>query len=113
MAQQLTVVVTGATGNQGGAVALGLLARGHKVRAVTRDPSSSQAKALSKAGAMLVTASPEDTAAITKALDGATSLFAMTTPRGGLDGEIRQGVAAADAARLAGVHLVFSSVGSA
>jgi len=39
MAQKLTVVVTGTTGNQGGAVARGLLDRGHKVRAVTRDPS--------------------------------------------------------------------------
>jgi len=39
MAQKLTVVVTGTTGNQGGAVARGLLDRVHKVRAVTRDPS--------------------------------------------------------------------------
>jgi nucleoside-diphosphate-sugar epimerase len=36
MAQELTVVVTGSTGKQGGAVARGLLDRGHKVRAVTR-----------------------------------------------------------------------------
>jgi len=35
MAQELTVVVTGSTG-KGGAVARGLLERGHKVRAVTR-----------------------------------------------------------------------------
>jgi NADPH:quinone reductase-like Zn-dependent oxidoreductase len=62
---------------QGGAVARGLLERGHKVRAVTRDPDSSQAKALANAGATLVAASLEDTAAITKALEGATSLFAM------------------------------------
>src|SRR6266849_3005562 len=44
MAQKLTVVVTGSTGKQGGAVARGLLEPGHKVRAVTRDPKSSQAK---------------------------------------------------------------------
>jgi uncharacterized protein YbjT (DUF2867 family) len=114
MAQKLTVVVTGSTGNQGGAVARSLLARGHKVRAVTRDPSSSQAKSLAKAGATLVAASLEDTAAITKALEGATSLFAMTTPfGGGTDAETRQGVAAADAAKAAGVHLVFTSVNSA
>src|SRR5882757_8472208 len=94
MAQELTVVVTGSTGNQGGAVARGLIERGHKVRAVTRDPNSSQAKSL------------EDTVAITKALQGATSLFAMTTPfGGGVDAETRQGVAAADAAKAAGVHL--------
>ena len=113
MAQKLTVVVTGSTGKQGGAVARGLLARGHKVRAVTRDPNSSQAKLLANAGATLVAASLEDTAALTQALEGATSLFAMTTPSGGTDAETRQGVAAADAAKAAGVHLVFTSVGSA
>ena len=37
----------------------------------------------------------------------------MTTPFGGTDAEIRQGVAAADAAKVASVHLVFTSVGSA
>src|SRR5438132_11206011 len=90
MAQKLTVVVTGSTGKQGGAVARGLLERGHKVRAVTRDPNSSQAKLLANAGATLVAASLEDTAAIMKALEGATSLFAMTTPFGGTDAEAVQ-----------------------
>src|SRR5882757_5966041 len=102
MAQELTVVVTGSTGKQGGAVARGLLERGHEVRAVTRDPNSVQAKALASAGATLVTASLEDTAAIAKALEGATSLFAMTTPFGGGPAvETRQGIAAADAAKAA------------
>jgi uncharacterized protein YbjT (DUF2867 family) len=115
MTQKLTVVVTGSTGKQGGAVARRLLERGHEVRAVTRDPNSNQAKSLANAGATLIAASLEDTAAITKALDGATSFFAMTTPYGGggTDAEIRQGIAAADAAKAAGVHLVFTSVNSA
>jgi uncharacterized protein YbjT (DUF2867 family) len=114
MAQKLTVVVTGATGKQGGAVARGLLERGHAGRAVTRHPNSSQATSLANSGATLVTASLEDTAALTKALEGATSLFAMTTPfEGGTQAETRQGISAADAAKAAGVHLVFTSVGSA
>ncbi len=113
MTQKLTVVVTGSTGKQGGAVARGLLEQGHKVRAITRDPNSRQARLLANAGASLVTASLEDTAAIIKALEGATSLFAMTPPFGGTEAEIRQGVATADAAKAAGVHLVFTSVGSA
>src|SRR4029077_8253108 len=83
--------------------------RGHKVRAVTRDPNSSQAKLLANAGATLVAASLADTAAVMKALEGATSLFAMTTPFGGTALETRQGVVAADAAKTAGVHLVFTS----
>jgi NAD(P)-dependent dehydrogenase (short-subunit alcohol dehydrogenase family) len=83
MARELTVVVTGATGKQGGAVARSLLERGHKVRAVTRDPNSSRAKSHANAGATLVGASLEDTSAIAKALEGATSLFAMRFRSGG------------------------------
>src|SRR5437667_10591981 len=37
----------------------------------------------------------------------------MTVPFGGTDAETRQGIAAAGAAKAAGVHLVFTSVGSA
>jgi len=113
MGSKLTVVVIGATGKQGGAVAQGLLERDHEVRAVTRHPESTKAKALGNAGATLVNASLEDTAALTRALQGATSLFAVTTLAEGTDVEIRQGVSAANAAKAAGVHLVFSSVGSA
>src|SRR5712672_2193977 len=114
MSKKLTVVVTGATGKQGGAVVRNLLDRGHEVRAVTRDTTSAKAGELSKAGVTLVRASFEDTAALTKALEGATSLFAMTTPfEGGPQAETRQGISAADAAKAAGVHLVFNSVGSA
>ena len=113
MAQKLTVVVTGSTGKQGGAVARGLLERGHQVRAITRDVNSTQAKALANAGATLVAASLDDTAAIRKALEGATSLFSVTLPYGGTVAETREGIAAADAAKAAGVHLVFTSVASA
>ena len=113
MGQELTVVVTGSTGKQGGAVARGLLERGHKVRAITRDPNSSQARLLANAGATLVVASLEDTSAIRRALEGATSLFAITVPSGGAHAERRQGIVAADTAEAAGVHLVFTSVGSA
>src|SRR6516225_9847408 len=114
MSQELAVVVIGGTGNQGGAVVKSLLERGHEVRAVTRDTDSAKARELANAGVMLVRASLEDTAALTKALKGATSLFAMTTPfGGGTRAETRQGISAADAAKAAGVHLVFTSVGSA
>src|SRR5260370_5741220 len=49
-----------------------------------------------------------------RSLEGATSLFAMTTPfEGGTQVETRQGISAVDAAKAAGVHLVFTSAGSA
>ena len=114
MGQKLAVVVTGATGKQGGAVVKSLLERGHEVRAVTRSTDSARARELANAGVTLVRASLEDTAALTKALEGATSLFAMTTPfEGGPQAETRQGISAADAAKAAGVHLVFTSIGCA
>jgi uncharacterized protein YbjT (DUF2867 family) len=114
MSQKLAVVVTGGTGKQGGAVVKSLLERGHEVRAVTRNTGSAKAKELANAGVTLVRSSLEDTAALTKALQGATSLFAMTTPlEGGTQGETRQGISAADAAKAAGTHLVFTSAGSA
>jgi len=114
MSQKLAVVVAGATGKQGGAVVKSLLERGHEVRAVTRSTDSAKARELANAGVTLVRASLEDTAALTKALEGATSLFAMTTPfEGGTQAETRQGISAANAAKAAGVHLVFTSVGNA
>ena len=114
MTRKLVVVVTGATGKQGGAVVKSLLERGHEVRAVTRSPDSAKARALATAGVRIIHASLEDTAALTRALEGATSLFAMTTPfEGGTRAETRQGTSAADAAKAAGAHLVFTSVGSA
>lgn len=113
MGPKLIVVVLGATGKQGGSVARILLERGHQVRAVTRNPNSAEAKQLANAGASLVTAALEDAVALARALEGATSLFSMTTPRDGTSAEARQGVIAADAAKAAGVHLVFTSVGSA
>ena len=49
---------------------------------------SAKARELANAGVTLVRASLEDTAALTKALEGATSLFAMTTPyEGGTQAE--------------------------
>ena len=114
MSWKLAVVVTGATGKQGGAVVKSLLERGHEVRAVTRSTDSAKARELANAGVTFVRASLEDTAALRKVLEGATSLFAMTTPfEGGTPSRDATRHPAADAAKAAGVHLVFTSVGSA
>src|SRR4029078_5766851 len=112
MSQKLAVVVTGGTGKQGGAVVKSLLERGHEVRAVTRSTDSAKARELANAGVTLVRASLEDKAGHTKARAGATSLFAITPPfEKGPKAETRQGISAADAAKAAGVHLVFTWVG--
>lgn len=111
----LVHAVTGATGAQGGATARALLARGHRVRALTRDTGSVAAKELAALGADLVRADFDDPASLDAALAGADGLFAMSTPFGtDLDTEVRQAVALIDHAAAAGVgHIVYTSATNA
>ena len=86
------ILVTGATGQQGGAVARELLAAGHKVRAMTRNPDSEAAKALADLGAEVVRGDLNDTASLERALKGAWGAFAIqNTWEAGVDGEEEQG----------------------
>jgi len=107
-----TVLVIGATGRQGGAVADLLLDRGHEVTAYVRSPESPRARALSDAGVRLVTGELADTAVLAAAAKGVDAIFALSVPFGaaGQDGEVAQGRSIVDAAALAGAHLVHSSV---
>jgi len=54
------ILVTGATGNQGGAAAARLLAAGWRVRPLTRDPASRAARALAAAGAEVTAGDLDD-----------------------------------------------------
>lgn len=109
------ILVTGATGHQGGAVARYLLQHGNfKVRAFVRNPNKPAAQALKQAGAELVQGDLNDRASIARALQGVYGVFSVQDFQGGLDTEIRQGKAIADAASSADIqHFVYSSVGSA
>ena len=115
MAESKSILVTGATGHQGGAVARELLARGHRVRAMTRKPQSEPAKALADLGAEVVAGDFDDEASVAKALSGAWGVFAVqNTWEAGVENEEVQGKRFAKAARKAGVeHFVYTSVGSA
>ena len=53
MSTKRSILVTGATGQQGGAVARALLSRGHRVKALTRKPDSDAARQLMLVGAHL------------------------------------------------------------
>jgi uncharacterized protein YbjT (DUF2867 family) len=110
-----TILVTGATGHQGGAVARALLAGGHKVRAMTRKPDSEAALALAGKGAEVVRGDLDDAASLEKALAGAWGVFAVqNTWEAGVEGEEQQGKRFAELARRAGVeHYVYTSVASA
>ena len=111
------IAVTGATGQQGGAVARKLLADGWKIRALTRDVDKPAAQALAQAGAELVAGDMDDRSQLDAAFKGVYGVFSVQNfwlPNVGFDGEIRQGKKVADAAKAAGVqHLVYSSVGAA
>lgn len=109
-----TVLVTGATGKQGGALAHRLLARGHAVRALTRKVDSPAAKELAGTGATIVKGDLADRASIDRGLAGATAVFSMSTPfEAGEAAETQQGVTVADAAKAAGAFLLYTSVGGA
>jgi uncharacterized protein YbjT (DUF2867 family) len=109
------VLVLGATGGQGGAVAAALLARGAPVRALVRNPRGRRAEALARRGVDLATGDLTDEASITAAMRGASAVFAVTTPfEAGPDAETEQGLTVVRAAHRARVpHLVFSSVAGA
>jgi len=111
------ISVTGATGQQGGAAARHLLAKGWNVRALTRDPSKPAAQALAAAGAEIVQADNDDRASLDRAMQGAYGAFSVQNfwlPGVGAGGEIRQGKNIADVAKAAGIeHFVYSSVGAA
>ena len=93
------VLVFGATGTHGGAVARELLARAVPVSAFVRDPRSERAQALAKSGADLVVGDLNDGASITRALSAAPVAYAVTTPfERGAEGEQHQGEAIVDAA---------------
>jgi uncharacterized protein YbjT (DUF2867 family) len=110
-----TILVTGATGNQGGSIARHLLQRGKfKVRAMVRDENKPAAIALKQLGAELIKGDFNDRASLDRAVQGVYGVFSIQDFRDGVEVEIQQGKALADAAKAADVqHFVYSSVGSA
>jgi len=109
------ILITGATGQQGGATARELLSRGHKVRAMTRKPDGDAAQALKKLGAELIAGNLDDSKSLEAALTGAWGVFSVqNTWEAGVEKEEEQGKRLAELARKKGVsHFVYTSVGSA
>src|SRR4051812_44865190 len=100
MTEKKRILVTGATGKQGGATARRLVEKEHRVRALARDIGSPAAKALAASGVELVRGDLGDRAALDRALAGVDAMFLVTTPYGSsVETETREGVAAADAAK--------------
>ncbi|AHH18971.1 putative Nmr family protein [Nocardia nova SH22a] len=110
------VLVTGATGRQGGATARALLAAGVPVRALVRDRTTPRAEAVAALGAELVTGDLHDRDSVIRAATGARAVFSVQMPgmsEAGFDfeGEVAQGINLVEAARIADVpQFVHTSV---
>lgn len=114
-----TVLVLGATGQQGGAVTAHLLEDGWQVRAFTRDTSSKAAKSLKQAGARIISGDMRDRTSLDAAMQGVYGVFSVQPPEwnpseAATAKEIQLAKNVADAARDYGVqHFVYSSVSGA
>ncbi|MDQ6664063.1 MAG: NmrA/HSCARG family protein [Acidobacteriota bacterium] len=110
------ILVTGATGNQGGAVIRHLREKGFAVRALTRHPDKPEARALiDQTGIEIARGDYDDKPSLLRALEDVYGVFAVQTPfEGGAEAEARQGIAFIDAAHSSEIsHFIYSSVGSA
>ena len=110
------ILVTGATGNQGGAVIRHLREKGFAIRAFTRDPDQPEARALiDQTGVEVARGDYDDKQSLLRALEEVHGVFSVQTPfESGVEAEVRQGIALIDAAHASEIdHFVYSSVGSA
>lgn len=115
------VLVTAATGRQGGATARALLASGKTaVRVMVRRPDAPQVAALAAAGAEVVVGDLDDASSLRAACVGARAVFSMQSPMVSASGvdhsrEVAQGENLVAAALAAGVdtfvHTATSGVG--
>jgi len=110
------ILVTGATGQQGGAVVTALLEKGGiAVRALTRNVESANAKALASKGVEVVEGDFDHLESLKAAAKDVDAAWFMSTPfEAGEAAETKQGIAVVDAFKAVGVpFVVFSSVGDA
>ena len=110
-----TILITGATGKQGGSLIKELAGKDFTLRAMTRKPDSDSARQLAAAGADVVAGDLDSDDSLRRALAGAWGVFAVqNTWEAGVEREEEQGKRLAQLARDAGVqHYVYASVGSA
>jgi uncharacterized protein YbjT (DUF2867 family) len=111
MQNSKTIFVTGATGNQGGAVVNSLINNGFKVKALTRNSSSPHARDLKKLDAEIIQGDLNDPGTFRNHIKGVDGIFAVLTYENGIEREIEQGMNLVNLAREYEVkHFVYSSV---
>src|SRR5579872_5205613 len=109
MANDRTILITGVTGQQGGAVSQALRGTGFHLRGLTRKPESERAAALAHQGIEIVKGDLDDAATLRRALAGAWGVFSVQNSlEAGVEREEAQGKRLATLAREAGVeHFVY------
>jgi uncharacterized protein YbjT (DUF2867 family) len=116
MANRKVIAVVGATGAQGSGLVRAILAdRSGEfgARALTRNPASPKAKALSDAGAEVVAADVDDETSLRRAFDGAYGAFCVTFfwDHFSAEKEVAEAAGMARAAKAAGVkHVIWSTL---
>ncbi len=106
-----TIFVTGATGNQGGAVASHLIKNGYHVKALTRNTDSAKAQNLQKLNVELIKGDLNNLNSFREHLKDVDGIFSVQAIGKGIDVEIKQGTDLANLAKEYGVnHLLYSSV---
>ena len=115
MNDQRTVLITGATGKQGGGVARALAGSTFRLRAMTRKPGSDAARELARQGIDIVEGDLDDAQSLQRAVAGAWGVFGVqNTWEAGVEKEEERGKRLATVAKDAGVrHYVYTSVASA
>ena len=109
-----TILVTGATGNQGGATLRHLHEKGLSVRALTRDLEKPAARVLVGHGTEVIRGDLNDPSSLTRAVDGVDGVFSVQSTEDGVEAEVRQGINLADAAKRTRIDLfVYTSVAAA
>lgn len=112
MNQKKIILVTGATGAQGGSVAKALLhEKKFNVRILTRNAHSPKAQALLQAGAEIAEGDMDDLQSLKKAMEGVYGVFGVTSFWEHYEKEFHHGKNLVTAVHQSGIkHFVFSTL---
>ncbi len=109
-----TILVTGATGNQGSAVVRHLVQKGFKVIALTRNANTARAQQLVQPNVQVVTGDLSNASTYRKYLQQVNGVFSVQALEKNSGVEVKQGTDLASEAKAAGIkHFVYSSAAGA
>ncbi|MBL0130713.1 MAG: NmrA family NAD(P)-binding protein [Chitinophagaceae bacterium] len=87
-----TIFVTGATGNQGGAVVRNLVSKGFRVKALIRNPGKLRSKSITGENVEIIKGDLNDPSSYRNYLQNVDGVFCNLQFTAGVDKEIQQGL---------------------